>query len=137
MHGRPPTRWGLARRRLADRRRAAAVEAARRAVTVPAARGVRALVCGPLARGDFAPHSDVGLLVVHCPEGLHDRIEAAVEDAMAGLPFDGVYRDELQEPARAEALEEAVDAADLCPAGACPAGACIGVAAICRSAATP
>jgi predicted nucleotidyltransferase len=118
MDGRPPTRWDLARRRLADRRRAAAVEAARRAVAVLAARGVRALVFGSLARGDFAPHSDVDLLVVHCPEGLHYRIEAAVEDVMAGLPFDVVYLDELPEPARAEALEEAMDAADLCPAGA-------------------
>ena len=66
------------------------------------------LVFGSLARGHFALHSDVDLLVTYCPEGLHYRIESAVEDVMGGLPFHVCYLDELPAEMRDTALRDAI-----------------------------
>lgn len=75
-------------------RRAKAVACAERVAAVLAGHGVELRIVGSLARGDFGPHSDVDFLVIALPEDRRYRIESLVEDAMDGLPFSVLYRDE-------------------------------------------
>ncbi len=51
---------------------------------------------GSLASGNFGPDSDVDFLIDTCPNPLKYRIEASIEDLMADIPFDLVYRDEAK-----------------------------------------
>lgn len=80
---------------ISEQRRARAIEAARAALDALAALGVEAVVTGSLARGGFGPWSDIDILVTACPRPLKYAIESVVEDAVAGLPFDVVYLDEI------------------------------------------
>lgn len=78
-----------------EQRRVRAVAAAQAATASLAALSVHAVVTGSLARGTFGHHSDIDLLVTTCPRHLKYAIEGVVEDALAGMPFDVVYADEL------------------------------------------
>ena len=94
-------------------RRVRAVAAAQAATAALAGLGVRAVVTGSLARGRFGPHSDVDLLVTACPRHLKYAIEGIVEDALAGMPFDVIYLDELPCWRLARFTEGAIHASEL------------------------
>jgi len=94
-------------------RTARARKAAAKALRALGRLGVDARLIGSLARGDHRLHSDVDILILHCPDKLRYRIEGLVEDALGGLPFDVVYLDEVA-PARRAVLErEGLRASDL------------------------
>lgn len=73
-----------------DRRRAQAIAGAQDVARVLGEMGVKVLVTGSLARGEFGPHSDIDFLVTACPRHLKYTIEGVVEDALHGLLFDVV-----------------------------------------------
>ena len=97
---------------LQDRHRIA-VAGARAAVAALGRLDVQALVTGSLARGTFGSQSDVDLLVTACPRQLKYAIQAVVEDALGGFPFDVVYLDELPPWRAAQFTAGAVDASQL------------------------
>lgn len=96
-----------------EERRVRAVAAAQAATAALAGLGVRAVVTGSLARGRFGPHSDVDLLVTACPRHLKYAIEGIVEDALAGMPFNVIYLDELPCWRLARFTEGAIHASEL------------------------
>ena len=96
-----------------DRRRAQAVAGAQDAARLLGELGVKVVVTGSLARGEFRPYSDVDLVVTACPRHLKYAIEGMVEEALRGLPFDVVYLDELPPRKVAEFMKAAVDASEL------------------------
>lgn len=96
-----------------EEHRVRAVAAAQAATAALAALDVRAVVTGSLARGRFGPHSDVDLLVTACPRHLKYAIEGIVEDALAGIPFDVIYLDELPCWRLARFTEGAIHASEL------------------------
>lgn len=100
---------------MADRvaaRRKLALEAAARVLAWMEVRHVDARLVGSLAKGTFHAGSDVDFLILSCPRALKYRMEADVEDMMAGLPFDIVYIEEIR-PAMLASFEGGVDAAHL------------------------
>ena len=72
-------------------RRSAALQASTRVIESLRARGIEAELVGSLKLGSFGLHSDVDFLVTKCPPDAIYTIEAEVEDAMEGLPFDLIY----------------------------------------------
>ncbi len=75
--------------------RTRALAACRVATNALAALGVRTLVTGSLARGQFGPHSDVDFLITTCPRHLKYAIEGIIEDIMDEIPFDTIYVDDI------------------------------------------
>lgn len=75
--------------------------------------GVKARIFGSLASGDFAPTSDIDLLVSDCPRSLKYSIEGLVEDHLGTIPFDLVYLDEIPEYKKARFVAGAIDARDI------------------------
>ncbi len=88
-------------------RKAAATQAASRALERLHARGIEALLVGSLKTGGFGQHSDIDFLVTKCPRDLVYNVEAEIEDIMHGLPFDVVYLELLPQAQRASWLEHA------------------------------
>jgi predicted nucleotidyltransferase len=76
-------------------RKAAALQAAARAVAHLSRRGIEARLIGSLKQGDFGIHSDIDFLVTSCPADLMYAVEGEIEDIMNGLPFDLIYLDLL------------------------------------------
>jgi predicted nucleotidyltransferase len=102
-----PTRIESLRADQLGARKAAATQAAARALERLRARGIEASVIGSLKTGAFGQHSDIDILVTKCPSELVYTVEAELEDIMAGLPFDVVYLELLPEDQRAKWLEHA------------------------------
>lgn len=96
-----------------EERRARAVAGARAAIEALEAKGVRALVFGSLARGEFGRWSDVDIMVTRCPRDLKYALEATVEDHLRDIPFDVVYVDEVRTPRLARMLRDVRDVRDL------------------------
>jgi predicted nucleotidyltransferase len=93
--------------------RQTAIGSARSATQALAACGVTAMVIGSLAKGHFGPGSDIDFLITACPRHLKYAIEGIVEDALAGIPFDVVYLEEIPGWKVARFTEAAIDASDL------------------------
>ncbi|RAI44595.1 nucleotidyltransferase family protein [Rhodoplanes roseus] len=90
-----------------------AIERARAACDMLAARGVTARVIGSLAADRFGPASDIDLLVTACPPDLKYAIEGSVEDCLGGFRFDVIYLDEVPPHKVERLMRDAVDARDL------------------------
>ena len=76
--------------------------------------GIEARLVGSLARGGFARHSDIDILILACPPDWRYRLECVVEDDVGGFPFDVIYLDEVKPHRRERLIMEARDAPDLC-----------------------
>jgi len=68
--------------------RAAAIAAAKRAVSQLEQKAIKVLVTGSLADNTFDLHSDIDFLVVECPREVKYALEGIVEDALGSIPFD-------------------------------------------------
>jgi len=77
------------------RHRAAAIAAARCAVSQLEQRAVKVLVTGSLADETFDVHSDIDFLVIECPRAMKYALEGIVDDAVGNIPFDVIYLDEV------------------------------------------
>jgi len=97
----------------AEHYRGRAVVLARSATDALAKLGVTVLVTGSLARGRFAPHSDIDFLITSCPRHRKYTIEGVIEDVLEGIPFDVVYLDEIPAWKVAHFTSGAVDARHL------------------------
>lgn len=96
-----------------EQRRARAIAGARAVIDLLETKGVRALVFGSLARGDFGRWSDVDIIVTRCPRDLKYAIEGYVEDHLRDIPFDVVYVDEVKTWRLARMLRDVRDVHDL------------------------
>ena len=88
-------------------KKAAATQAAARALQHLSARGIEASLVGSLKTGGFGLHSDIDILVTKCPQDLVYALEAELEDIMNGLPFDLVYLNLLPHEQRESWLQHA------------------------------
>jgi len=96
-----------------DDYRAKAIAGAKRAAAELEPRGLEVIVTGSLARGDFGIGSDVDFVVIGCPRHLKYAIEGIVEDALGGIPFDVIYKEEIPLSRLPRFVDGAVRALDL------------------------
>lgn len=75
--------------------RAAAIAAAKRAISQLEQKAIKVLVTGSLADNTFGLHSDIDFLIVEYPREMKYALEGMVEDAVGNIPFDVIYLDEV------------------------------------------